>query len=357
MENIARSLSELEKTEAIRKDIDSLLSGSLSDEEWGDLVENNYVDEISRSRTKRSSRVAETAELVRHRRRTYGTHNKLKNQEPRMLSEQETKQPTKHSEVISIFVAEEASEDTEVHLFRTEVLGDKLLPLDGLEEWIRQQAQKDGHSTTWLNNVPLPQTKARELIKLVQGSTPDTPPLSLEIPLGQMMGTVSLHVHLLQYPGLDGWERSIPTSAGGILEYLRRLSDGLAEKYKWSNAQAVAFILTGGIPLISSISTTLKMNSRPLFSRIVLDVDPALSPREIAMHYRRSRKEIMAARHRNLSEKHMQLALFDLKQPKTETWAIKMDGWNKTYQAEWKYEEVSNFAHDCLQAQRRLLRS
>lgn len=352
---MARIQSKLEKTEAIRKEIDSLLGGSLSDEEWDDLVDDNYVNEISRSRTTRSSKVAVTAELVRHRRRTYGTHNKLKNQD--MLSEQETKQPTKRSEVISIFVAEEASEDTGVRLFRTEVLGDKLLPLDGFEEWIRQQAQKDGPPTTWLNNVPLPQTKASELIKIVQGSTPDTSRLSLEIPLDQMMGTVSLHGHFLHYPGPDGWDRSIPTITGGILEHLRRLSDGLAEKYKWLNAQATAFILTGGIPLISSINTTLKINSRPLFSRIVLDVDPALSPREIAMHYRRSRKEIMAARHRNLSEKHMQLALFDSKQPKTETWAIKMDGWNRTHQVEWKYEEVSNFAHDCLQAQRRLLRS
>ncbi len=237
------------------------------------------------------------------------------------------------------------------------MLGYKLLPLEEVEEWIKQQSQKDGPPTIWLNNIPLPQAKTNELIKLIQGITPDVPKLLLEIPMDQVIGTMNLQAHVLKYPGLDEWARSISTVVGGVLEHLRRLSDRLAEKYKWSQAQATTFVLTGRIPLISSINATLKIHSRSLFSRIVLDVDPAMSPREIAMHYSRNRKEIMATRHRNLSEKHMQLALFDSKRLKTETWAIKMDEWNKTHPAEWKYEEVSNFAHDCLQSQRRLLRS
>ena len=354
---MARNQFELEKVEAIRKEIDSLLGGSLREKEWNDLVEEGYPNEIIRNPSTRSRVVAEAAEKVRRRRRIYGAYNEPKNQELRMLSEQETKQPTKRSEVISIFVAEEASEDAGVRLFRTEVLGDKLLPLEEVEEWIKQQSQKDGPPTIWLNNIPLPQAKTNELIKLIQGITPDVPKLLLEIPMDQVIGTMNLQAHVLKYPGLDEWARSISTVVGGVLEHLRRLSDRLAEKYKWSQAQATTFVLTGRIPLISSINATLKIHSRSLFSRIVLDVDPAMSPREIAMHYSRNRKEIMATRHRNLSEKHMQLALFDSKRLKTETWAIKMDEWNKTHPAEWKYEEVSNFAHDCLQSQRRLLRS
>ncbi|HEV2582222.1 MAG TPA: hypothetical protein VGT44_15305, partial [Ktedonobacteraceae bacterium] len=163
--------------------------------------------------------------------------------------------------------------------------------------------------------------------------------------------------HILQYPGLDGWARSIPTADGGVLERLRRLSDRLAEKYKWQHGQATAFVLTGGVPLISPIIITVSTNSRPLFSRIMLDVDPALSPKELILYYRRNRRKTLTARHRNLSEKHMQLALFDSRRPKAETWVIKMDEWNKIHQTEWRYKKVSNFAHDCKQARRRLLRS
>jgi hypothetical protein len=52
----------------------------------------------------------------------------------------------------------------------------------------------------------------------------------------------------------------------------------------------------------------------------------------------------------------MQLATFDEERPKDETWAAKMAEWNKTQPPEWAYSEVGNFAHDCLQARRRLLR-
>ena len=350
---MARIRSRSEKTEDIRKEIDSLLGVSLSDEEWDDLVKEFRVDEILNSRSAHSSKVAETAELVRHRRRTYDIHNRPKSQEPRMLSKQEANQPTNRSQVISILVAQEATEDAAVRLFRTEVLSDKLLPLEGVEEWIQLQAQRDGPSTNWLNNVPISTTQANELLRLWQMATPDKLYISLELSIYELAATT----HLLPYPGIDGWACYKPTTDGGVLERLRLLSDRLAEKYKWLPGQATAFVLTDGIPLISSITITLNTNSRPLFSRIVLDVDPALSPKEIVMHYRRSRKAIMAARHRNLSEKHMQLAIFDSMRPKTETWTVKMDEWNKTHQAEWKYEEAPNFAHDCLQARRRLLRS
>jgi hypothetical protein len=354
--NMARIRSSSEKTEEIRKEIDSLLGSSLSDEEWNDLVEDFRVDEILRSRSAHSSIVAKTAELVRHRRRTYGIHNKPKSQESRMLSQQEVKQPINRSQVISILVAQEATENAGVRLFRTEVLGNTLLPLEEVEEWIQQQAQKDGPPTTWLSNVPLPQMKVDELIQLRLGITPDTPYFSLEIPIDQIRRTLSLRGRVLQYtvPN-DEWVRSVPTSMGGILERLRQLSEQLEEQYTWAQAQAASFVLTGSTPLMSPLSYTLKGSFRSLFNRIVLEIDPVLLPKEVAEKYRILRKEIMPVRQRKLSEKHMQLALFASTKSKSETWASKMAEWNKRHQTEWWYKAVPNFAHDCLQARRRLL--
>jgi hypothetical protein len=57
-----------------------------------------------------------------------------------------------------------------------------------------------------------------------------------------------------------------------------------------------------------------------------------------------------------LSEKHLQLAVFQAKQAKDETWFKKMAEWNITQPEDWKYEGVSYFAYDCLLAYRRLLR-
>jgi hypothetical protein len=326
----------------------------LRDGEWDYLEDEYYIEEIIRNPSSRN--YTKAVEKVRYLRRKIGTQNEPKNQETRMLSEQEARQPSQRSEIISSLVAQEATQDAGVRLFRTEMLDDKYLPLEEIEEWIQQQAQKDGPSTNWLSNIPISRMKEDELMKQMLGITPDTENLSLEIPINQIMRYISQQIHLLQYPGLDGWERSIPTAVGGVLEYLRELGDGLAKKYKWSNQQATAFILTGRIPLISPINITLQTSSRALSSRIVLDIDPTLSPAEVARHYRRSRKKMIATHHRNLSEKHMQLAIFNSMRPDNETWAIKMDEWNKTQQVEWKYKTVSNFAHDCIQARNRLLR-
>jgi hypothetical protein len=354
---MARIQPRLAKAEAIRQEIDHLLSRPLSDEEWNDLVGERYVDEILRSRGARDSRVEEAAGLVRKRRRIYSTSREPKREKaPRMLSEQEAKQPTERSQVISILLALEASRDADVCLFRTEVLGDTLLSPKEVEAWIRQQAQKEGPPTRWLR-IPLPQTKGDEVVKLMLGSTLETPHFLLEIPADQMRTASSLQVQVLQYTIPDDeWVRSVSISIGGVLERLQQLSEQLEKQYAWAQAQAVTFILTGHTPLISTLSSMLKRSSHARSNRIVLEIDPVVLPKVVTEYYRNLRKEMRARRHRNLSEKHMQLALFASRRTKSETWAEKMDEWNKNYQVEWRYKEVSNFAHDCLQAQRRLLK-
>jgi hypothetical protein len=163
-------------------------------------------------------------------------------------------------------------------------------------------------------------------------------------------------IKTLKYARPDGWVGRVPTVVGNLLDRLRLLSERLAEKYKWTDGQATAFVLADRIPLIGSLDITLKRNSNPLFSRIVLEVDPTLSPREIAEAYRRKRLEIMPKRYRNLSEKHIQLALFNAEQSKGRTWGVKMAEWNKTQPPEWAYKDVGNFSHDSLEARRHLLR-
>jgi hypothetical protein len=154
-------------------------------------------------------------------------------------------------------------------------------------------------------------------------------------------------------------ERKIPSVDGGKLEQLRRLSVWLANQYGWTEAQATTFIVTGLPPLRLPITVRTEQKERlPGLSVIQLTVDPGVSPKEVADAYLEERKRLLGTRHRDLTEKHLALAVFVATQPPQRSWADRMVLWNKLSAGRgWGYTQVANFSHDCLQAQRRLLRS
>src|SRR5205823_643336 len=123
--------------------------------------------------------------------------------------------------------------------------------------------------------------------------------------------------------GTDNWTQVVPTRIDGLLERLRNLSERLAKVYDWQEAQATLFVLTGAVPFISPIQATTIMRRRSLYfnQHIVLDIDPTVSPQEVAKCYRLNRKSIKARRTGNLSEKHLRLATFNAERPREETWA------------------------------------
>jgi hypothetical protein len=96
----------------------------------------------------------------------------------------------------------------------------------------------------------------------------------------------------------------------------------------------------------------------PGLSVIHLAIDPGMSPKEVTESYLEARKSLLGTRHRDLSEKHLALAVFIAIQPLELSWPERMAQWNHLFASRgWGYSQVANFSHDCLQAQRRLLRS
>src|SRR5947209_20440625 len=91
------------KIRDIKNGIDGFLSGSLSEEEWYDLLEDQYIDKVIRG----SMSTRQAAEKVLHRRDVYGGRKLPKRDTPRMLSEQDVKEATGRSTVISLFIAQE----------------------------------------------------------------------------------------------------------------------------------------------------------------------------------------------------------------------------------------------------------
>jgi hypothetical protein len=353
----AEQVRQESKIARIRREIEIILHSPLREEEWEDLVEEGYIEEHLEYGSPTTS---EIAEKVKRRRQVYGKREPKRGNAPRMLSEQEVKESSGRLKALSLLVAQEAAKEVSVQRFRSEVLGDKLLSLESVEGWIQEEAKLDGPHTWWLSGVPLPREYPMDVLMeafLQHGIFErEERPLGLELQASPRPEDFTFHFLAYGVPGSEE-KKEIPVSVNGLLERLRTLSIPLAEEYGWNEAEATLFILTGAVPEIKAVTSTFQSRRISALSRIVLTLDPALSPKEVAEQYRRIRQEVIPGRHRDLSEKHMQLALFAANRSEGQTWVDKMAEWNKTHAAEWKYEEVANFAHDCLQARRRLLRS
>jgi hypothetical protein len=175
----------------------------------------------------------------------------------------------------------------------------------------------------------------------------------------QMTATASdePQIGYLEY-GVPGGNdvRRVPVRARTVLDRLRLASLTLAKHYSWTEPQATLFLLTGITPLIRSVRATILENpAAPALSRITLEIDPSVAPRELAEMYATVRAQFISGRHRDLGEKHTELALQKMSgAAQAGTWASRMAAWNAEH-PEWAYTEVANYAHDTLQARRRLL--
>ena len=357
MSNSEKPYPDLEKT-LIKLELEARLHGDLREEEWEDLINDHYVAKLLDG----TLSCSEVADTVRRRRQIYGQSDISQESAARTFSKQD-KEPESLS-VLARLVAEEVSKDMGVQAFRTQVLGDQCLSLQEVSNWLQAKAREDEPATWWVKDYPIPSDQlVHHIIAITTSEGVTQHKLELHIP--QQPLALGLNVPLsecltfrfLFYREPDSDEiREIPTAMNGTLEALRQLSERLAREYAWTAADATLFVLTNTAPEIRPLTSASQSRQLPALSRIVLTIDPALSPQEVAEHYRQIRQEIMPARHRDLSEKHLQLAAFSGTHPRLGTWQQKMVEWNSNH-PDWKYKEASNFAHDCLQARRRVLRS
>lgn len=255
-------------------------------------------------------------------------------------------------DAISVLLAIEAAKEPQVVAFRSKALLGKLLPWEEVEGWVKQQAEKDGPLTRWVS-VPLPPGRD---VRFPQGSPQGFPYPDPPFEVGESHPVHGLSSRSLAYsaPG-DKWMRRVYVAAEGTLDQLKTASQWLANRYGWHESQASVFVLTGITPLITLmvIAPHLK-GSYSATSRITLTVDPALSPKRVAEAYRNIRDKMLGQRHRSLSQKHTQLALFAAERPEDETWKEWMKLWNRKY-PKWKYDQESNFGRDAEKARERLL--
>lgn len=344
------------KLDDIRRELEGELGGGLAEPAWDFLVERGWVNDVRWA----DMTIHELAAEARAHERAWGHPAPRRGTVPHMLASGKRAKAAKtvpgRQEVVSRLLAAEAAKDEKVRSFREKVLRGSLMKPQDVHRWIERQAEEDGPPSLWLT-VPVP--TGYEVTSFTTFATTE-PPLTISEKTPAIL-VEKRYLSYLRYGLKYGWEELaddprgwVPTAEGGVLDRLCQLSEGLAG-YGWDEASATNFVLTGEIPVVRSIEIRGSRASGYLtLARISLTVDPALSPREVADHYRRMRGRILKGRHRELSAKHMCLAAFAAGRPAGEKWREGMAVWNKEYPS-WKYKTETNFGRDCTQAVRRLL--
>lgn len=344
-------------TDDIREKLERELDRGLPDAAWDFLVERGWVNDVRWA----DMTIHELAEQARAHERAWARPATARTRAPRMLASGKRAKAAKtapgRQEVVSRLLAAEAAKDEKIRSFREEVLGGSLMKPQDVHRWIERQAEEDGPPSRWLT-VPLP--TGYEVRSSTTFATTE-PPLTIS----EKTPAILVEKRYLRFLTCRVWEgeedprREVSTVEGAVLDRLRQLSESLAGLYGWDRASVTNFVLTGDIPLVPSIESRASMRVFPYrtLTRISLTIDPALSPREVADHYRRVRGRILEGRHRELSDKHMCLATFAAGRPAGEKWRERMAAWNKEHpeHPDWKYKTETNFGRDCAQAVRRLL--
>jgi hypothetical protein len=289
------------------------LNMPVSDAEWGFLDSQGWAREIRCGRLPLDG----AAEKIQQMRRAFGNA-------PPQQRDKNGLPPDQRLEALAAVIATEII--TATSSFRAKHLGGQFLAEDQLPAWFEQQRVNE---PSWIGEFyvsspgdPRPADTPRALR-----------PLSIEAP----------------YPG-----PTIPVCAGTILDQLRLLSEHVAQEYRIGPAEACRTILTGLPPRMEAIRIVPCFSRLPAVSRFQIEVDPAVTPSELARAYRNARKKYLKGRVRRLSAKHLQLAAFMASRAEGEPGKDAMAAWNRKYRR-WKYTHVSNFLRDAAAARRRLL--
>ena len=251
--------------------------------------------------------------------------------------------------ILSDLIAHQAATEEWVMIFREQHLSEGLLKTADVHDWIARKSSEEGPASRYIK-VCIPD--GHKLVSL-NGRITTEP----QLVISDRVAVTRLEGEVISYSVPDDqWVRRLPVRHGGTLDKLRLLSKSLARRNKWMEAQATTFVLTDISPVLASICGGIRMAMhQPISSRINMEIDPTLTPEEVAGYYKKIRASLIGSRFRSMSEKHLRLAEFyGGHKPEGKTWTALMDSWNRIQVRDWKYKRYETFARDCKRAWERL---
>lgn len=311
-----------------REAVDAALAPDpkLSDREWEFLVDRAHVEELEMGQTE----PVLVARIIEEMREVYPNpaRGRRRPSEPPMTIQADAPiaELDPRAVATSKLVAITAEADPAVARFRAEILDGELIDQAGaaVAEWT-DQASKDERA------CPMPAEDPERLLWLT-ARHPARPPS-------------------------PAWP--------GRLERLRLLGHELEDRFGWSAQAARLFVLTGAVPFIAPLRARFVQSmGLPAVSRVVLTVDPTMSPVELANQWRRLRGKVRSPK--PISAKHLELAVWAADRGRREwlehdpedgprpTWKDLMTTWNREHPEE-SYTAPTNFSRDVRAAQDRLL--
>ena len=354
--------------ESIRDLLEQALGTRLREELWQFLNETGYVQKVlaGEMEFQRFERVVDYLLYpFGQPKRRQGPEDLTQPMLPPHDLDQAAREYPLRQVVLSHLLAADAARDLSLQSFRYNVLKGKLLAWNEIDAWIRNHYQIDSESHAplpWETMISFPKEEITRILPAwvrneleVYGELAKEAPVLVTLQPEFMTKPLVQMKHLVYYLPGEKWQRIMPTPPRGKLAELRHICGFLALKYGWAEGQATTFALTGLTPLLSAISHDFEGRNPLGASRIVLSIDPATSPDEVAEHYRRFRKKLIPSRQREITEKHLLLAFFIRTTGREdETWGEAMVRWNQQF-PQWTYQQETNFARDANLVIRRLL--
>lgn len=328
-------------------------NGAVPNDVWDKIVDDGHI-EIANDEEgiEEGAGLDYLIEVVK---RELDSFNRYASQHPRLPKQQKSPEtsprelpPDGRFQALSEIVAAVISDEEDIKSFRQEVLNGQLLKPQEVPEWINSTKKKEGHTLTVSLNVAAGDSWGKDLVEQAEQIVLDAK--KGKFTPGSTYGNVTLSY---VDPGSE-WQKVVSINTSGILGRLKML----AKKYEafWREAWAVHFILTGEACAISRARVTTKFNSYGI-DKIGLEVSPYMSGDKVKKIFLEEKKKVLNLtgknRTRQLTKKHLMLAVFAVKVKKSWQWKLRL--WNKKY-PRWAYPDTARswFARDCRAAYERL---
>jgi len=308
----------------------------------------------------RSARRGEMAKLFQR----YGVLRKHFGQRPRRSPQEAEIGPDARSDALAEIAACAALRyEWGISGFRQRYLDDRLLPVEEIPTWVEEQARREGPPAASYLRMPLADDKSLELLIGADSVASYARLLASEAervaadPNAEVPEQMWKAPRYLSYGAPGQRTESIAIRGDGALVELKKLASGmmgLRGHVPWSESEAVAFILSGWVPPLSKarIRTTFSHGYYKALSRLSIEVDPRLTPKEVGHLYNRMRARYMQGRDRPMDEKHLALAVFAEKTRRDGTpWSELCARWNAEH-PDWAFPPrddvvAKRFALEC----------